>query len=202
MTSGRRDERVMPQRFLTTVRLMIAGAISVVAACTAPPVADAVPASKTVASKPAEPPTTDSVASIARFVQLVTAIDRDTAGMQRVVKPLRVGAGAGGTVTGWRFGPVWQRVRAETVGDRFRTRDEYWFSNGVLLGARLTVTRSGRRDESDHVWFVDNKLYRWTDAEGRHLNREARSTQYQLLTLRTALDSLMRTLSIVEPARR
>jgi hypothetical protein len=170
--------------------------------CTAAPAADSVPASQTVASTPAEPSTADSVASIARFVQLVRAIDRDTAGMQRVVKPLRVGAGAGGTVTGWRFGPVWQRVRAETVGDRFRTRDEYWFSNGVLLGARLTITRSGRRDESDQVWFVDNELYRWTDAEGRHLNRESRSTQYQVLTLRAALDSLMRTLSIVAPARR
>ena len=87
-------------------------------------------------------------------------------------------------------------------GTAFRTSDTYWFSNGALLGAELTLVRSGRRPAVDRVWFRDRTLYRWTDAEGRHLESAARSTQYEVQMMRARLDSLLRVLDRDEIQRR
>jgi hypothetical protein len=139
---------------------------------------------------------TDSIATIASMTRRAEAIDRDTAALQRVARPLTIGAGAGGTVVGWRAGPVWHRVRVESIGDRFQARDDFWLENGVLLGARLDFTRDGKRHDVDSIWFRDRRLYRWTDAEGRHLNRSSRSTVYQTEALRARLDTLIHALSV------
>jgi hypothetical protein len=79
-------------------------------------------------------------------------------------------------------------------GGAFRTRDTYWFSNGGLLGAELSLARNGRKPTVDRVWFRNRELYRWTDAEGRHLEPAARSTQYEVQMMRARLDSLLRVL--------
>jgi hypothetical protein len=164
------------------------------------------PVTDSAAVRAATPPVdlspTDSIATIARMTQRATVIDRDTTALQRVARPLSLGAGAGGTVIGWRAGPVWHRVRVESVGDRFQTRDDFWLENGVLLGARLDLTRDGKRHDVDSIWFRDGRLYRWKDAEGRHLNRSSRSTVYQTEALRERLDTLIHTLSIESPAQR
>ena len=79
-------------------------------------------------------------------------------------------------------------------GAAFRTGDTYWFSNGVLLGAELSLARIGRKPAVDRVWFRNRALFRWTDGEGRRLEPAARSTQYEVQMMRARLDSLLRVL--------
>jgi hypothetical protein len=53
----------------------------------------------------------------------------------------------------------------------------------------------------DQVWFRDRELYRWTDADGRHLEAEARSTQFQVRMMRARFDSLLARLSALDAVR-
>ena len=137
------------------------------------------------------PPPRDSVATLAWFRQRVAEIESDTAAMTRTEKPVSLGAGTSGLVTAWRAGPVWRRLRVEADGPGFRSTDDYWLSNGVFLGARLEVVRPDRPTAVDQLWLRDGALYRWTDPSGRHLNPEARSTQYEVQRMRARFDSLL-----------
>jgi hypothetical protein len=139
----------------------------------------------------APPSPRDSAATLAWFAQRAAAIERDTAVMDRTEKPVALGAGTSGLVTAWRAGPVWRRLRVEAEGPGFRSTDNYWLSNGVFLGARLELVRPDRPTAVDQLWFRDGALYRWTDPSGRHLNPEARSTQYEVQRMRVRFDSLV-----------
>jgi hypothetical protein len=157
------------------------------------------PASR--ATAPMQPAPGDTAAMLAAFRQLAQRIDRDTVRYESIQKPIALGAGTTGLLSAWRLGRVWQRVAVQGSGAGFRSVDTYWFSNGALLGARLEMTRGDRKPVVDEVWFRDRALYRWTDREGRHLEPDARSTQYEVRMLRERLDVLMRTLEIDEIAR-
>lgn len=151
---------------------------------------------------PAPPSPADTEATLAWFARRVAAIERDTGTMQAVVKPLTPGAGSTGRLTAWRAGPVWRRIRVESEGAEFRTVDHYWLADGTFLGARLELLRPGKRPAVDEVWFRGAALYRWTDAEGRHLNAEARSTQYEVQMMRARLDSMLVVLTADDAVRR
>ncbi len=144
----------------------------------------------------------DSAATLAWFGQRVAAIERDTAAVNRTEKPVSLGAGTSGLVTAWRTGPVWRRLRVEADGPGFRSTDDYWLSNGVLLGARLELMRPDRPTAVDQLWFRDGALYRWTDPSGRRLNPDARSTQYEVQRMRARFDSLLRIVSADDAIRR
>lgn len=177
------------------------GTLTFLAACAgdaAPP-----PATDTAigAARPQIPSPGDSDATLAWFAQRAAAIERDTIAMDKTQRPTSLGAGAAGLVTAWRAGPVWRRLRVEGEGAGFRSVDDYWLSDGVFLGARLEIIRPGRRATVDSLWFRDRALYRWTDPGGRHLNPDARSTQYEVQMMRARLDSLLRLVS-ADDARR
>ncbi len=181
---------------------ILIGSVLVVAACSKAPL----PASArqdSVVIAPVEPPAAgDSTAMLAWFEQQAAAIDADTLRVARSEHPLALGAGTAGALTAWRDGAIWTRLRVETRGPGFQSNDDYWLRYGVLLGARLTVLRPGRRAAVDHIWFHDMALYRWTDDSGDHLNPAARSTQYEVDRMRTRFDSLMHILSADELTRR
>lgn len=153
----------------------------------------------TVVSVP--PPTSDSAATIALFESRVAAIEADTIVMEQTQKPITLGAGSTGLLTAWRAGPVWRRLRVEGEGTGFRTLDNYWLSDGVFLGARLEVSRPGRRPAVDEIWFHDRELYRWIDPGGRHLDPAARSTQLEVRMMMTRLDRLLRVLTADDAIR-
>lgn len=121
--------------------------------------------------------------------------------MNRTEKPVSFGASTSGHVTAWRAGPVWRRLRVEADGPGFRSTDDYWLSNGVFLGARLELVRPDRATAVDQLWFRDGALYRWTDPSGRHLNPEARSTQYEVQRMRARFDSLLSIVSADDAIR-
>ena len=139
---------------------------------------------------------------LAWFEQQAAVIDADTLRFTRSEHPLVLGAGTTSTLTAWRDGAIWARLRVETRGPGFESNDNYWLRYGVLLGARLTVLRPGRRPAVDRIWFRDMVLYRWTNASGDHLNPIARSTQYELQMLRTRYDSLLHILAADDLTRR
>jgi hypothetical protein len=145
---------------------------------------------------------TDSAATIADFETRAARIDAESARLSRSERPVAIGAGAAGVLTAWRDGTVWKRVRVEASGTGFRSVDNYWLDDGVFLGARLEVVRPGRRPAVDRVWFRGDRLYRWTNAAGRHLEPDARSTQYEVLMLRARLDSLLHALAADDMVRR
>lgn len=136
----------------------------------------------------------DTAATLAQLKQFVTAVDADTVRMQHVTQPLDLGAGARGTLTAWRAGGSWQRLRVDTDGAGFRTADTYWLHDGTCVGARLETVRADGRPKVERLWFRDSTLYRWTDAAGRVLERDARSTQSEVAMLRTRLDRALRQL--------
>lgn len=144
---------------------------------------------------------TDSAATIAAFEQRAAAIDQDTIRMRRTQTPVNFGAGSAGTLTAWRAGPVWRRLRVEMVGVGFHSTDDYWLSDGAFLGARLEMVRPNRKPAVDVVWFRGPALYRWTDAAGRRLAPDARSTQFEVRMMRARLDSLLRLLDADDAAR-
>jgi hypothetical protein len=192
---------------LGSLAATLAVMVAVLASCT-----PAAPAAHPDSSAPAQqaagaqridpaPPAADTAAVITWFQRRVSAIRRDTMHMERVEQPISLGAGSAGLLTAWRAGPVWRRVRVEGEGTGFRSVDDYWLSDGVLLGARLEVTRPGRKPEVDEVWFRDRQFYRWTDADGRHLGAEARSTQFQVRMMRARFDSLLARLSALDAVR-
>ncbi len=151
---------------------------------------------------PAPPSPRDSEATLVWFAQRAAAIERDTAVMDRTEKPVSLGAGTSGLVTGWRAGPVWRRLRVAAEGPGFRSTDEYWLSNGVFLGARLALARPGRPTAVDQLWFRDGALYRWTEPSGRRLNPAARSTQYEVQRMRARFDSLLSLVADDDAARK
>jgi hypothetical protein len=148
-----------------------------------------------------EPPTTDTAATLVWFAQRAAAIERDTARLQQTQRTISLGAGAIGLLRSWRVGPVWRRLRVEGQGEGFRTTDDYWFDHGVLLGARLELHRGDARPAVDEIWFRTNALYRWTDAAGRSLNPDARSTQFAVQMLLARLDTLVTYLNDSSPRR-
>ncbi len=149
-----------------------------------------------------EPSPTDTAATIQAFEARVAQIERDTAVMDQVQKPISLGAGTDALLSAWRAGPVWKRLRVEASGTGFHSVDDYWLSDGVFLGARLEMIRDGRKPSVEQVWFRDQRLYRWTDAAGRHPNPAARSTQYEVTMLRARLDTLLRRLDADDAVRR
>lgn len=136
----------------------------------------------------------DTAATLAQLEQFVAAVDGDTVRMQRVSQPLDIGAGALGTLTAWRAGGSWQRLRVDAEGADFRTADTYWLHDGTCVGARLESVRADERPTVERLWFRDSTLYRWTDAAGRRLERDARSTQSEVGMLRARLDRAMQQL--------
>jgi hypothetical protein len=140
----------------------------------------------------------DSAAILDSFARIVRAIDNDSLRFERRQQPVTLGAGTSGVLTSWRLGRIWQRLHVDGAGEAFHTRDTYWFSNGALLGAQLELSRTGRKPLLDHVWFRNNAVFRWTDAEGRWLLPAARSTQYEVQMLRARLDTLLQTLARTE----
>jgi hypothetical protein len=148
-----------------------------------------------------EPSPRDSVATLRLFAQRVAEIDRDSTQLQQTQRPVSLGAGVSGLLTAWRAGPVWRKARLEVADAHFRSEDTYWLSNGVLLGAILVTQRPGGRTAVDSVWFRNRALYRWTDAAGRHLNRDAQSTQTQVEQLLARYDLVMRELAVDDATR-
>ncbi len=136
----------------------------------------------------------DTAATLAQLGQFIAAVDRDTARMQRVTQPVDLGAGAVGTVTAWRAAGAWQRVHLDVTGDGFHTSDIYWLHDGACVGARLESLRTGAASKVEQVWFRDSTLYRWTDAAGRRLHRDARSTRFEVSMLRTRLRRVLQQL--------
>lgn len=194
---GLPEQLIAAQRFFRRTRtagILVVGGI--IAGCSG--AEKAVPAAGRVAPPavvaPPRTPTADSAAVIDSFANIVAAIDRDTLRFRRKRKPIALGAGTSGILTAWRAGNIWQRLHVDGNGAAFRTRDTYWFSNGVLLGAELSLARLGRKPAVDRVWFRNRALFRWTDGEGRRLEPAARSTQYEVQMMRSRLDSLLRVL--------
>lgn len=140
------------------------------------------------------PAAQDSAGTLLAFQQRASELTGDSASMQAVEASIAFGAGVTGTGVGWRTGSAWRRVRVVSTGERFRTVDEYWFSRGSLMGARLEMQRDSVPAEIDSVWFRDGRLYRWTDRDGRHLNRTSRSTESEVEMLHARLDAVLRTL--------
>ncbi len=160
-------------------------------------------AADTVASAAVvEPLPTDTLATIQAFEARVAQIERDTTLMDQLQKPISLGAGTDALLTAWRAGPVWKRLRVEASGSGFHSVDDYWLSDGVFLGARLAMIRDGRKPSIEQVWFRNQRLYRWTDAAGRHPNPDARSTQYEVQMLRARLDTLLHRLDADDAVRR
>lgn len=153
------------------------------------------------ATPAASPSPRDTAATIASFIARVAAIEADTGQMDRAELPIAPGAGSAGLLTAWRTGPVWRRLRVEADGAGFHSIDNYWLSNGVFLGARLEVVRPGRPAAVDTIWFRDRTLYRWTDPDGRRLNPDARSTQFQVQMMHARLDSLLQRLRAADAVR-
>lgn len=147
---------------------------------------------------PIEPLPTDSAATIALFERRVAQIERDTDRFERIDRPIALGAGTSGLLTGWRAGRIWQMLRLDGAGPAFHSRDTYWFADGAFLGARLEMLRTQRRAAVDQIWFRDRGLYRWSDPAGRHLDPHARSTQYEVQMMQTRLDTLLRELTAAE----
>ena len=147
-------------------------------------------------------PAADSAAILDSLATISQSIDRDTLRLKRQQTAVALGAGTSGILTGWRIGRIWRRLHLDSDANAFRTSDTYWFDNGVLLGAQLELTRNTRKTAVDRIWFRNRALYRWTDAEGRHLEPAARSTQYEVQMLRTRLDTLLHTLDHDETVRR
>lgn len=143
----------------------------------------------------------DTSGMLAEMARAVRTIERDTAGMEVTQRPVALGAGTHGLVTGWRTGPVWRRLRVENEGPQFTSVDDYWLSNGAFLGATLTVHRPKQRAAIDSVWFRNGSLYRWTDAAGRTLNPDARSTKYLVQMLQARRDTLLQILSANDAVR-
>lgn len=146
-------------------------------------------------------PAADSLAILDSVASITRAIDYDSLRFDRKQTPIATGAGTSGVLHAWRVGRIWQRLQVEADGDAFHTRDTYWFSNGALLGVQLELTRPGKKPALDRVWFRNGALYRWTDADGRHLNPDARSTQYEVRMMRARLDSVLRGLDRDELVR-
>lgn len=144
----------------------------------------------------------DTGATLAGMARSVATIERDTAVMEVTQRPVALGAGTHGLLTGWRTGPVWRRLRVESEGPQFTAVDDYWYSNGAFLGATLTLRRVRRAAAIDSVWFRNGSLYRWTDAAGRTLNPDARSTTYQVQMMQARLDTLLKLLSANDAVRR
>ena len=177
---------------------------SCAAACSA---ATPAPASRDTAAHPAviaavRTPAADSAAILDSLTTISQSIDRDTLRFERKQTAVALGAGTSGSLTGWRIGRIWRRLHLDSDASAFRTNDTYWFDNGVLFGAQLALTRSTRKTAVDRIWFRNRMLYRWTDAEGRHLEPAARSTQYEVQMLRARLDTLLRALDREEIVRR
>jgi hypothetical protein len=147
------------------------------------------------------PDARDSTATLTALRERAAAIDADTAAMTRVATEVPLGAGAVGTLVGWRAGPVWRRVEFRSTGTGFATRDIYWLHHGVFLGAALELQRTDRRATKDDIWFRDGRLYRWTDRDGRRLNAAARSTQYEVAQMSARRDSLLARLTALDAVR-
>jgi hypothetical protein len=142
-----------------------------------PPVALALPASAR-----------DSTATVAALDSFRSRVDADTAHMTVLSRPLDLGAGATGTLTAWRAGPAWQRVRVSGEGIGFRSDDIYWFHDGELVSAQLSLSRPDQPARVDEVWFRGPDLYRWIDGDGRRLLLDARSTHSDVEALRDRID--------------
>jgi hypothetical protein len=164
--------------------------IALVAGCSPQPSPAREPTDTTALARASAPAPDDSAAMLVWFERQAAAIDTDTLRLARSARPLALGAGAAGTMTAWRDGRIWTRAHVETRGAGFQSADTYWLRNGVLLGARLSLLRPGRKPAVDRIWFRDRTLYRWTNASGERLNPAARSTQYELRTFRARYDSL------------
>ena len=131
----------------------------------------------------------------------MAAVDRDTTRMDVVTRSIDLGAGARGMMTAWRAGRAWQRVRLESRGEGFVTTDTYWLHDGLCVAARLESVRPDERPKVERIWFRDSTLYRWTDAAGRRMERDARSTQSEVGMLRTRLDRALQQLDTVPAPR-
>jgi hypothetical protein len=204
-----RDHRVgrVLERITVPGCISVRGGIAVLACAAACSAATPAPATSDSNAQGAviaavRTPSADSAAMLDSLTGMAHRIDRDTLRLERKQTAIALGAGTSGTLTAWRVGRIWRRLHLDSDASAFRTSDTYWFDNGVLFGAQLELTRSRRKAAVDSVWFRNRELYRWTDAEGRHLEGAARSTQYEVQMLRARLDSLLRTLDRDDIVRR
>lgn len=149
----------------------------------------------TLPPDPPLPPAGDSGAVLAALVTRMSTIDRDTLSMHRAERTIDLGAGAMGVLVAWRSGAVWRRLELQGSDSTFRRLEQYWLSGSGLIAARQELARPNEEAKVDSIWFRDGKLYRWVDAERRHLNSEARSTQYEVAMLRKRLDDLLEVLA-------
>lgn len=149
----------------------------------------------TLPSDPPLPPAGDSGAVLAALVTRMSTIDRDTQAMHRAERTIDLGAGAMGVLVAWRSGTVWRRLQLQGSDSTFRRLEQYWLNGSGLIAARQELARPNEQAKVDSIWFRDGKLYRWVDAERRHLNGEARSTQYEVEMLRKRLDDLLEVLA-------
>ncbi len=189
-----------PRRGIAQLGILIG--IVLVVGCSKAPVPASARQEEGIVLAHGEPPATgDSAAMLAWFARQAAVIDADTLRVTRSEHTLALGASTAASLTAWRDGAIWTRLRVETRGPGFQSYDDYWLRYGVLLGAQLTVLRPGRRAAVDRIWFRDMALYRWTDASGDHLNPAARSTQYEVQMMRTRFDSLVHILSSDDLAR-
>lgn len=119
--------------------------------------------------------------SLASFV---ARVDADTTRMTRIQAQLEQTAGANGLLTAWRADSVWQRLHIDATGAGFQTSDTYWLHDGTLVAARLELVRPQQPPAVERVWFRGADIYRWVDAQGRHLGRDAQSTKTEVQMLR------------------
>lgn len=143
----------------------------------------------------------DTAATLQEMERFIAAVDRDTTRMEVMTRPVDIGADARGTARAWRIGRSWQRVQLDAGGAGFHTTDTWWLHEGAGVAARLESVRPNERPEVDHIRFRDSTLYRWTDASGRILNRDARSTRYQVDALRARLTRVLQQLDASSSAR-
>ncbi|MCC7052384.1 MAG: hypothetical protein IT355_03895 [Gemmatimonadaceae bacterium] len=151
---------------------------------------------------PPLPPARDTAASIAELTRRAARIDQDTLTMPARTRPVDLGAGATGTLTAWRLGSEWRRLRLVSEGETFRNVDTYWRADGALLGARLESGRPGAKPQTDIVFFRDGAVYYWLAADGRKLNTDARSTVSEAEMLQRRLADILDVLADDDAATR
>jgi hypothetical protein len=133
----------------------------------------------------------DSTATLDSLTAFIGRVDADTMRMDRVRDAVDLGAGASGTLTAWRADSTWQRIHLAAGGTGFTSSDIYWLYDGALVAARLEISRPDQPPAVETIWFRSGRLYRWTDAAGRRLSAESRSTKVEVEMLLARVNRML-----------
>jgi hypothetical protein len=149
---------------------------------------------------PAPPAASDTAAMLAWIDAQVREAERarDTWTARTVV--LDSVAGARRTVTAWFRDTVPMRLELRTeardaAGRASELRDVAWLQLGApAVHVTLTTERPDRATRTERVTFMDGRVYRWYDADGRLLSRGATSTAREADALRARLVAALDTI--------